>query len=103
MKETPMELRPVTSADAGAGDAAGGGGVTGERALILMPTGRDAALVGGALHKAGVSSMACRDIGQMCVEMHSGAGVMLVAEEALGDHALRCLLEELARQPTWSE
>ena len=91
-----------TSNENGDGDGAVGGG-GGERALVLTPTGRDAALVAGLLRTAGVASLVCRDVGHLCAEVHAGAGVVVVAEEVFTAPALRCLLDELARQPAWSE
>ena len=95
-----MEAGTPTSSD---DDGGGSGSGHGERALVLTPTGRDAPLVADLLHKAGVSTLVCRDVGHLCVEVHAGAGVAVIAEEVFTAPALRCLLDELARQPAWSE
>ncbi len=73
------------------------------RTLILAPTGKDAALTAAVLNEAAVGSLVCADVA--CVEraIDSGAGLLLVAEEALAGEGLRELATALSRQPAWSD
>ncbi|KYF84968.1 hypothetical protein BE17_07720 [Sorangium cellulosum] len=74
-----------------------------EAVLVLAPTGRDAALAAGVLAEHGIRTVACSDIGSLCRELDVGAGAVLLAEEALGQPAARCLEGALREQPPWSE
>ena len=74
-----------------------------ERVLVLAPTGRDAPLIVEALGRQGLGSLVCRDLGDVCGAMEAGAGLALLAEEALLQASLPCLLEALRRQPPWSD
>lgn len=74
-----------------------------ERVLVLAPTGRDAALTCEILKRANIASDICRDIEEVCRGAEQGAGVILLAEEALNVYALHCLNELLAKQPAWSD
>ena len=75
-----------------------------ERLLVLAPVGRDAALIGRALDRAGLAVTVCRDVGALCAEIDAGdAGAALLTEEALTKSALPALEGALARQPPWSD
>lgn len=74
-----------------------------ERVLILAPIGRDAALAQALLAEAGICSAACRDLQQLPGMIAEGAGLALLAEEALRDAdtaPIRCFVAE---QPPWSD
>jgi signal transduction histidine kinase len=71
------------------------------RLLILAPVGKDAALVEAMLRKEGIACVACPDLECMSRELERGAGVILIAEEAL-PHDGR-LADIVARQPPWSD
>lgn len=45
----------------------------------------------------------CRDVGELCAEIGTGAGLAIIASEAIPPKAAPQLLETLDRQPTWSE
>jgi signal transduction histidine kinase/CheY-like chemotaxis protein len=75
----------------------------GERVLVLMPTGRDAELVCARLGDVGISAQACNDITEIAAEAVSGAGAVLLAEEALREKAIEYLVDVLNRQPIWSD
>ena len=74
------------------------------RVLILAPTGRDGELTKGVLAEAGIRAAVCPDLATMIREIDSGAGALLLSEEALvSELHLAYLGERLARQPSWSD
>ena len=73
-----------------------------ERVLVLTPTGRDGALAEQILQRVGVGSRVCDSMASLCAEIDRGAGLALLAEEALGS-AVHLLGASLERQPTWSD
>lgn len=75
----------------------------GRRVLIFAPTGRDAALTQEILARAGLESHRCAAVEDVCAAVAEGAGVLLLAEEALAPPATDCLNEEMERQPAWSD
>ena len=72
-----------------------------ERVLIVAPRGRDGALVERLLEAEGIPSAVCRDLAGLVIEMRSGAGAVLLTEEAL-DSSVVELEEVLAKQLPWS-
>jgi signal transduction histidine kinase len=74
-----------------------------ERVLVLAPVGRDAELTTKILSEAGIASLQCRDARSVGRELALGAGVVLLAEEALTPEALAEFLPALADQPAWSD
>jgi signal transduction histidine kinase/ActR/RegA family two-component response regulator len=74
-----------------------------ERILVLAPTGRDAALSCAILGQAGLSAEARHSIEALCAAIEEGAGVVLVAEEALRPPAVGRLVQTLDAQPPWSD
>jgi signal transduction histidine kinase len=77
------------------------GDSTADRVLILAPSGRDSALVARGL--AGSYTEVCADAEDLLARLEAGAGVALVAEEALSEQAVQRLGELLRRQPSWSD
>jgi signal transduction histidine kinase/ActR/RegA family two-component response regulator len=73
------------------------------RALIWAPTGRDGPLTGDVLSRAGLGCRACRHPEELETEMRRGAGVAILAEEALTQRFLRDLVTMLQDQPPWSD
>jgi PAS domain S-box-containing protein len=74
------------------------------RLLILAPTGRDAPLTQQVLSDAGIRCAVCPDLPGLARELESGAGGLLLSEEALRSEAhLYFLGERLAHQPPWSD
>ncbi|HVF40629.1 MAG TPA: histidine kinase dimerization/phospho-acceptor domain-containing protein, partial [Gemmatimonadaceae bacterium] len=71
---------------------------------LLTPTGADGPVAARVLGSAGMITRICRDIQDAC-EVISGddAGVLVVAEEALGPAAREKLFESLNNQPSWSD
>ena len=73
------------------------------RALILTPNGRDSAIASKILTEAGMPAVVCETLQGFIDELEAGAGLGLIAEEALR----HCDLDRLGRwardQPTWSD
>ena len=74
-----------------------------ERVLLLTPIGRDAQVAAKLLSEAGVSSAGCESVAALVAEVEAGAGVAVVAEEALRNADLRPIVTWLANQPAWSD
>jgi signal transduction histidine kinase/CheY-like chemotaxis protein len=74
-----------------------------ERVLILAPRGRDAELACGALQSAGLTAEDVPDVEALCRGVDEGCGALVITEEALNAHAMRCLHDVLDRQPPWSD
>ena len=73
------------------------------RVLVFMPTGRDASLVCQMLEKSSIYASACRDVNDLKEKILSGAGAVLMAEEALQNGTLEHFVESIERQPVWSD
>jgi two-component sensor histidine kinase len=73
------------------------------RVLVLAPFGRDAPLAAAVLREAGLAAEACADLDALCRELGRGAGLAVVAEEALATADPRRLSAWLADQPPWSD
>ena len=73
------------------------------RALILAPNGRDAPLSVVLLREMGVKGDICADLGQLTAELQQGAGLAIIADEALQGADLRLLVAFLGVQPAWSD
>ena len=74
-----------------------------ERALILAPIGRDAAVARAMLGEAGIGATICADLNRLVTELHLGAGFVLVTEEALMRSDLRAVRSWIDAQPEWSD
>jgi PAS domain S-box-containing protein len=74
-----------------------------ERALILAPMGRDAQIAAAILREAAISAVICVDLASLVAEMDAGAGVALIAEEALHDRGYAGLARWLDLQAPWSD
>ena len=73
------------------------------RVLILAPFGRDAALLARVLDRAGIPSDRFVDVAGLCSAASSGAGAVLIADEALTPEGMRLLTACLERQEPWSD
>jgi signal transduction histidine kinase/ActR/RegA family two-component response regulator len=73
------------------------------RVLVYTPTGRDAALVCGVLEKANFPCLVSHSLEALCDEIERGAGVVMVAEEAVYGKRLQRLRDIFAAQPSWSD
>jgi PAS domain S-box-containing protein len=74
-----------------------------ERALILSPTGRDHAIAEKLLKDAQFPAYVCSDLTVLCRELFIGAGVAIIADEAIASVDLRPLIDFLGHQPAWSD
>jgi signal transduction histidine kinase len=75
----------------------------GERVLIFTPFGRDAALIQKEIEAAGLQANICSSIQELTEAITEGAGVALIADEALRPDAVQSLRVALAKQPPWSD
>ncbi|RJX79601.1 response regulator [Pseudomonas sp. LS-2] len=74
-----------------------------ERAIVLAPRGRDSQIALMILQEAGFPAIITHDLAGLCKELISGAGLAIVADEALRGVELNPLLSLLANQPAWSD
>ena len=74
-----------------------------ERAIILAPVGRDSSLALMMLNEAGYSGIVATHLPMLCDAMEEGAGLLIIAAEALRGIDLEPLLEKLHQQPAWSD
>ena len=75
-----------------------------DRILVLAPTGDDAPIAARILREQGLQPFIVPDLTALAHEIEQGAGVALIASEALDDdRACRVLQEVLERQEPWSE
>ncbi|KAB0507141.1 ATP-binding protein [Pseudomonas lini] len=74
-----------------------------ERAIILAPLGRDSQIALMMLNEAGFDGVITRDLGALCNELSLGAGLLVIASEALLGADLEPLLGLIEQQPAWSD
>ncbi|WP_460099883.1 ATP-binding protein [Pseudomonas sp. H3_C08] len=74
-----------------------------ERALILAPVGRDSQIAQMILNEAGYGGVVTPSLSSLCTELEIGAGLLLVAAEALRGPELEALFLYLQEQPAWSD
>jgi signal transduction histidine kinase len=73
-----------------------------ERLLILLPTAKDSERMVAGLAQAGVFSLACADLTELCREIERGAGAALLTEEAIIADQDGCLGKLIQAEPSWS-
>ena len=78
-------------------------GPSSERAVILAPKGRDAAVAAALIREAGYHAQACGDLPALLSEIEEGAGLAVIADEAIKTADLRSLVNWLNDQPPWSD
>ena len=78
-------------------------GDSSERAIVLAPTGRDATVAANLISEAGFSAEICSDLDALVREMAAGAGLAIIANEAVKTADLRGLVRWLNEQPSWSD
>jgi signal transduction histidine kinase len=74
-----------------------------ERVLVLAPMGRDSQIALMILNEAGYGGMVAPNLGALCMELEVGAGLLLIAAEALRGPELEGLIAYLDQQPAWSD
>ena len=78
-------------------------GASSERAVILAPKGRDAAVAAALIGEAGFQSCICQDLWSLMREIETGAGLAIIADEAIKTADLRGFVSWLNGQPPWSD
>ncbi len=78
-------------------------GASSERAVILAPTGRDASVAAALIREAGFYANICGDLAGLLREIEGGAGLAVIADEAIKTADLRGLMRWLGDQPSWSD
>jgi signal transduction histidine kinase/DNA-binding response OmpR family regulator len=73
------------------------------RTLVLAPTGRDAALIVVLLQEIGAVADVCEDIAALSEQLSRGAGLAIIADEALREANLAPVISFLEAQGTWSD
>ena len=77
---------------------------TQRRVLALAPTGKDARATREVLASAGIAATICADMADLCGQLDSGAGAVLLTDESLKlEGSLAALAAALQRQPKWSD
>ena len=74
-----------------------------ERALILTPTGRDAQVAIELLAEARLPAEKVADLPALVIELNRGAGLVVIADEALRTSDIAPLARWLDTQPAWSD
>jgi signal transduction histidine kinase/CheY-like chemotaxis protein len=78
-------------------------GANSERSLILAPQGRDGEIAAAIVREAGLTADVMTGLGELCAQMAAGAGLAILADEALRTADLRPLSQLLAHQDSWSD
>jgi PAS domain S-box-containing protein len=78
-------------------------GASSERAVILAPTGRDAAVAAALIQEAGFYANVAADLAALMHEIEAGAGLAVIADEAIKTADMRGLVKWLNDQPSWSD
>jgi two-component sensor histidine kinase len=78
-------------------------GASSERAVILAPRGRDAAVAVDILRAGGIAAEACSDLPCLVREVQRGAGLVIVTDDAFHTADLSHLARWLSEQPAWSD
>src|SRR4051794_37930724 len=73
------------------------------RVLVYAPTGKDARLICEMLQKVQLEAETCVSIAEICERVQSGAGALLIGEEALTPAFIRTLADLILQQPSWSD
>lgn len=73
------------------------------RVLVVAPTGQDGVLVCNLLTSRGIPCVNFPTAEGARIEAQAGAGVVILAEEALGMHDISQWTAQIADQPSWSD
>ena len=74
-----------------------------ERAIILAPRSRDSQIARILLEEAGFGAFIARDVAHLCQELALGAGLAIIADEALHGANINALMGLMESQPPWSD
>ncbi|MCC8941689.1 PAS domain-containing protein, partial [Bradyrhizobium sp. Arg68] len=78
-------------------------GPSSERAVILAASERDAVKTAHLIKEAGYYANICGDLTELGREIASGAGLAIIADEAIGNADVAGLTRWLNEQPSWSD
>jgi signal transduction histidine kinase len=73
-----------------------------DRVLVLTSTSKDGPQVLSALESAHIPAKLCQDMRELCREMESGVGAIVLTEESLDSGSTTELIEAISHQPPWS-
>ncbi len=76
-------------------------GASSERAVILAPSGRDASVAAALIREAGFYANIAGDVAAMLHEIEGGAGLAVIADEAIKTADLRGFASWLDGQASW--
>ncbi|HTM76831.1 MAG TPA: PAS domain-containing protein [Devosia sp.] len=79
------------------------GVINSERALVLAPAGHDGPLAVSLLLGVGKPAQTCADIAELAAGLQDGAGLAVIADEALQDADLSVLTRWIDEQAPWSD
>lgn len=71
--------------------------------LLFLPTRKDAEVTRQLLRQGGLTGQPCDTMAELAAEISTGAGAVLLTEEAIASPAVVGLLEVLRAQPEWSD
>ncbi len=71
--------------------------------LVVAPTTRDGEVTRALLGGAGLECQLCRTLGELCHEIPSGAGAVLMTSDVLRSPELAGCVATLEAQPSWSD
>lgn len=74
-----------------------------ERAVIVAPSGRDGQIAQSLLREAGFFADISPNLEMLTESIEQGAGLAVIADDALRNADLRPLVDYLSRQPPWSD
>ena len=74
-----------------------------ERALVLAPRGRDAAIAAAMLTEGGIEATVCASLSSLLAELDVGAAIVVVTEEAIASADLAELAAWIEDQEEWSD
>ncbi|GAA4330538.1 response regulator [Pigmentiphaga soli] len=74
-----------------------------DRALVVAPLGRDAAIIGALLREVGVASLPCPDLAGLESRLGDDVCFCVLTEEALQRLPAQATLPWVAAQPSWSD
>ena len=78
-------------------------GPSSERAVIFLPDPGEAASAAALIRQAGYFANTCHDVAALIGEVESGAGLAVIAEEAIKSADIQRLVTWLNAQPSWSD
>lgn len=73
------------------------------RVLVHTPTGKDGKLIAKVLDRADLKCEICTSPSAIIEELESGAGCVLIADDALTMDFMKAIAQFFKQQPTWSD